>query len=116
MPHNLRKWITSFCSSRENSEDRLLDHLVWSPDEYFVKFRSLMKSLESILNRLRIWMNTEENRIDSQSIKKSEKQQESREQPNRFPIDQDIGEIAQVRGELNRFSIDSEIRATPVSL
>ena len=45
-------------------------------------------------------------RIDSQSIRKSAKQEEFREQLNRFPIDQEIGSGA--REAANRFLIDWE--------
>ena len=71
------------------------------------KKKKIQRASESIPNRLGNQpnkKNPEGSRIDSQSIRKSAMQGESREQPNRFLFDQQIGSGA--RTAANRFSID----------
>ena len=91
---NWEEWIASFRSSRENNEDRLLNHLVRTTDEDLTTLRSLVKNLESILNRSAI-------------------REATREYLNRFSIDQQI-RVA-TREQSNRFSIDQQSEWQPES-
>ena len=109
---NWEEWIASFRSSRENNEDRLLNHLVRTTDEDLTTLRSLVKNLESILNRSAIREATREylNRFSiDQQIRVA-----NREQSNRFSIDQQIR--GATREHLNRFSIDQQSEEQPESI
>ena len=41
MPQILIEWIIPLRSSCENNKDKVLNHPIWTPDEFYMKFQSL---------------------------------------------------------------------------